>query len=167
MSIERVSKCFQVVFQFGETTRRPCHLERGRVPVYRDEGESKDPENACSSMLIRGVLPRDCPRTSLSPWLRHQACRAEWRGCSPELVVEDIAHAERRSKGRLGRTPRIGIAEDKSSGSFDAPSVSRFAGSFVLAQDHRPWGSVQTTYSIPTVLVANESFPDLFLVLIS
>src|SRR5260370_3387059 len=57
----------------------------------------------------------------------------------PELVMEAVAHAEKRSTGSLGRTPRIGMAQDAFSGSFDAPSVSRFAGSFVLAQDDRGW----------------------------
>src|SRR5260370_16645136 len=48
-----------------------------------------------------------------------------------------------RGLGRLGRTPRIVMAKDALSGSFDAPSVSRsVAGSFGLAQDDRGSGDL-------------------------
>src|SRR6266481_1175432 len=40
----------------------------------------------------------------------------------PELVMETVEHEEKRSTRSLGRTPRIGIAEDASSGSFASPS---------------------------------------------
>src|SRR6266852_8646600 len=44
----------------------PVILSEPRVPVLRDEGESKDPENVCATMLMQGVLPRDCPGTGVS-----------------------------------------------------------------------------------------------------
>jgi hypothetical protein len=43
--------------------KKACHLERVRVPVFRDEGESKDPEDVCLSLVIQGVLPKDYPGT--------------------------------------------------------------------------------------------------------
>src|SRR5260370_40282073 len=42
-----------------------CHPERVRGSGAT-EGESKDPEDASSAMLIQGVLLRDCPGNSIS-----------------------------------------------------------------------------------------------------
>jgi hypothetical protein len=59
VSTERMSKWRD---RFSETHPAPVILSEFRVPVYRDEGESKDPDNVCSSMPIQGILPKDYPR---------------------------------------------------------------------------------------------------------
>src|SRR5260370_42488502 len=74
----------------------------------RDEGESKDPESVCSSILIQGVLPRDCPPERLDP----------------EVVVEAVAHAESLPHAVRGEHLVSGMPEDAPPGSFDAPSVA-------------------------------------------
>src|SRR5262249_27606324 len=61
--------------------------------------------------------------------------RAAGENVDPKLVMRSIAHAEEHSTGCLGRTPRIGMAEDASSGSLHSPSVSRSAGSLRLGRD--------------------------------
>jgi hypothetical protein len=55
----------------------------------------------------------------------------------PEFVMQTVAHAEKSSIRSLGRTPHIGMAGDTFSRSLHSPSVSRFAGSFVLRRDDR------------------------------
>jgi hypothetical protein len=62
-------------------------------------------------MLIQGVLPRDF------------------------LGTKPIVRADQPSTDTLGRIPRVGMAEDASPGSFDAPTVGRVAAFFGLAQD--------------------------------
>ena len=53
-----------------------------------------------------------------------ERARTAGEDIDPELVMESVAHAEKGSTRILGRTPRIGMTEDASSGSFDAPSVA-------------------------------------------
>ena len=42
----------------------------------------------------------------------------------PKLVLESVAHPGKDSTSSLERTPRIGMAEDASSGSLHSPSVA-------------------------------------------
>jgi hypothetical protein len=82
---------------------------------------------------------------------------ARWR--SGSLRAGSASTLSKGSRRSLGRTPRVGMAEDASSGSFDALSVARDAGFFVFAQDesfHRhagrrsPGGAV-SPLEVPTI----------------
>jgi hypothetical protein len=42
----------------------------------------------------------------------------------PEFVIQTVAREKKRSISSLGRTPRVGMAGDKSSGSLHSPSVA-------------------------------------------
>jgi len=94
----------------------------------RDEGESKDPESVCSSILIQGVLPRDCPRnrSTLNFVVEAVAGRAQHAQSGEKHLVSAWQRTHSRDS--------FGFAQDRL---FDAPSVSRYAGSFALAQDDR------------------------------
>jgi hypothetical protein len=89
--------------------RRPLRLAKGT------KGKSKDPEKVSSAMPCQGVS------TKLSS--SHSLC------CKKS-----------RRKGRKHRRelPETEWAEDRFSGCFDAPSLSRYAGSFGLAQHDKP-----------------------------
>src|SRR5260370_8309745 len=82
-------------------------------------------------MLVQGVLPRNCPRNRIS--------RPIARSC-PELVKEAVVHEE-RSTHSPGRTPRIGMAEDASSGFLD---VARNDRPSLLCENDRPRNTAQT-----------------------
>jgi hypothetical protein len=40
---------------------KQLETKEAEPPFYRDEHESKHPEDICATMLIQGVLPKDCP----------------------------------------------------------------------------------------------------------
>ena len=89
----------------------------------------KDPEDACATTQIQGVRPRDWPRN------RGSNFRPAGENVDPKLVLEFVAHP---AKDRKERTPRIGVAEDASSGSLHSPSVPfESSGSLRVGRDDR------------------------------
>src|SRR5215831_18756166 len=109
------------------TTKNPAKRE--------PEEEWRDPEDARAPSPTQGVLP-ECQ----SPEPRYGTQVGE---CSPELVWVrrtagsslDFKTGTGESLRSLGRTPRIGIAEDAFSGSLHCSSVSRSAGSVGVGRD--------------------------------
>lgn len=59
------------------------------------EGASKDPEDVNTTMLIQGILPRDCPRGRISrPQFSARSCR---RGF---ISINSMRFSFRAAKGR-------------------------------------------------------------------
>ena len=134
-----------------------CHPERVRGSGAT-EGESKDPEDVSSAMLIQGVFLRDCPGNSISrprcsarsfqgncllapPALELLFASDRLRGvvieraggaghdADPEFVNPQSRTRKMVARALSKRTPRCGMAGGDISGSFDSPSLVPRSGS--------------------------------------
>ncbi len=70
------------------------------------------PLNRVALMLINTLVEKACDSDV-------ERTGAAGEDVDPELVMEAVAHEKKRSTRRLGRTPRIGMAKDASSGFLD------------------------------------------------
>jgi hypothetical protein len=123
-----------------------CHLDRQRrseagVPATRGfrvvgweapEEEWRDRDDVCATLLIQGVLtechsPQPHYTTAIGG-CKTKRCSAARRACRPSLAFTSRVGSRGNSMRSLGRTPRIGIAEDSFPGSLHSSSVASSIG---------------------------------------
>jgi hypothetical protein len=108
-----------------------CHLDRQRRSEATEE-EWRDREDACATLLIQGVLT-ECHSpephyTTAIGGCKTKRCSAVRRACRPSSAFTSRGGRRGNSMRSLGRTPRIGIAEDAFPGSLHSSSVASSVG---------------------------------------
>ena len=108
-----------------------CHLDRQRRSEATEE-EWRDREDVCATLLIQGVLT-ECHSpephyTTAIGGCKTKRCSAVRRACRPSSAFSSRGGRRGNSMRSLGRTPRIGIAEDAFPGSLHSSSVASSVG---------------------------------------